>query len=101
MFETAADPVQLGLVSSLNRPGGNVTGVTQTNVEVSPKQLELLTNSTDTRYGVSSTQAITPLPRGHGKSIKTAARTLGLQLEMLNASSEAEIDRCLLQKYRQ
>ena len=42
VFETAADPVQLGLVSSLNRPGGNVTGVTQTNIEVSPKQLELL-----------------------------------------------------------
>jgi putative tryptophan/tyrosine transport system substrate-binding protein len=42
VFETAADPVKLGLVSRLNRPGGNVTGVTQTNVEVSPKQLELL-----------------------------------------------------------
>ncbi|HTM75136.1 MAG TPA: ABC transporter substrate binding protein, partial [Pseudolabrys sp.] len=40
VFEVGADPVQLGLVSNLNRPGGNVTGVTQTNVEMTPKRLQ-------------------------------------------------------------
>jgi putative ABC transport system substrate-binding protein len=41
VFTTAGDPVQLGLIASLSPPGGNVTGVTQLNVEVSPKRLEL------------------------------------------------------------
>ena len=42
VFETGADPVQLGLVPNLNHPGGNITGVTQTNQEVTPKRLQLL-----------------------------------------------------------
>jgi putative ABC transport system substrate-binding protein len=42
VFETGADPIRIGLVVSLSRPGGNVTGVTQTNAEITPKRLQLL-----------------------------------------------------------
>ena len=60
VFETAADPVQLGLVASLNRPGGNVTGVTQTNVEVAPKRVEILH---ELLPAASVFRAIAPWPR--------------------------------------
>jgi putative ABC transport system substrate-binding protein len=93
VFTTGSDPVQLGLVGSLNRPGGNVTGVTQLSLEVAPKQLELahalvpkatvvalLVNPRDPR-----TETVT-------RDLQAVAITLGLQLNVLRASTEAEID---------
>jgi len=94
VFETAANPVELGLVASLNRPGANVTGVTQTNAETTPKRLELLhellpsvrimallVNPTDP--GLSETET---------NSAQAAAQTLGLELHVLNAVSESDFD---------
>ena len=94
VFESGGDPVELGLVTSLNRPDGNLTGVTQTNVEVTPKRLELL-------HEVVPTVRIMALlvnPTDPGifevtvRDVQAAARTLGLELHVLNASSVGDFD---------
>jgi putative ABC transport system substrate-binding protein len=94
VFEMAADPLQLHVITSLSRPGGNVTGVTQTNVESAPKRLELLhellptarlmgllVNPTDPALAVSQT-----------KDFLSAAQTLGVELHVMNASTEGDLD---------
>ena len=91
VFTTAFDPVQLGLVASLNRPGGNVTGVTQTNVEMAPKRIQLLHELAPT----ASVMALLVNPANPAVSIKelqAAARALGLELHVLNASTERDFD---------
>jgi putative ABC transport system substrate-binding protein len=94
VFETAADPVQLGLVASLNRPGGNVTGVTQTNVEVGPKRLELLHEllpaARIVAFLVDPSDPV--VAEATAKQMQAAAGTLGLELRVLNASSESDFD---------
>jgi putative ABC transport system substrate-binding protein len=94
VFETGGDPIGLGLVASLNRPGGNVTGVTQTNVEVAPKRLELLHElvPTATAIALLVNPANPALAEPTTKELKAAARTLGLELHVLNASTEREFD---------
>src|SRR5438445_9667877 len=82
VFTTSSDPVQLGLVASLSRPGGNVTGVTQLNVEVAPKRLELLHELLPTATVVALLVNPTnpTLAEAITKDAQAAARTLGLQL---------------------
>jgi ABC-type uncharacterized transport system substrate-binding protein len=94
VFETASDPVRLGLVPSLNRPGGNVTGVTQTNVEVAPKRLELLHELVPTAsvMALLVNPANPSLAEANTKELQAAARTLGLELHVLNASTERDFD---------
>jgi putative ABC transport system substrate-binding protein len=94
VFETSSDPIQLGLVTSLNRPGGNVTGVTQSNVETAPKRLELLHEL------LPSTTVIALLVNPANPSISdpqvsgvlSAARTLKREVRVLNASNKSEFD---------
>lgn len=94
VFTTASDPVQLGLVPNLSRPGGNVTGVSQLNVEIGPKRLELahqlMPSATSLAFLVNptdSTRAETLL-----RDAQAAAVRLGLQFLVLRASTDAEID---------
>jgi putative ABC transport system substrate-binding protein len=94
VFETGTDPVQLGLVASLSRPGGNATGVTQLIVEVAPKRLELLHELVPTAraIGLLVNQANPALAQAQLRAIQSAADTLGLELQILNASSERDFD---------
>jgi putative ABC transport system substrate-binding protein len=93
VFQVGSDPVQLALVASLNRPGGNLTGVNSLNAELGPKQLELLHEIVPTATYI----ALLSNPTNPGnpnalRNLEAAARTLGLQLHVLHASSERDFD---------
>jgi len=94
VFTTADDPVRLGLVTSLNRPGGNVTGATQATVEVAPKQLQLLHELVPKArvMALLVNPAIPTLADSSTRALQAAARTLGLNLHVLNASTEGEFN---------
>ena len=93
VFSMAGDPVQIGLVASLSRPGGNLTGVTSLNVEVGPKRLELLhelvPKATIVAMLINPTN---PAAAADARKAQDAARTLGIQMHVLRASNESEID---------
>jgi putative tryptophan/tyrosine transport system substrate-binding protein len=89
VFATDADPVRPGRVASLNRPNGNVTGVTQLNVEVGPKRLQLAHElNPAARVIVLLLNPGNPLAQPILKDSQAAASILGLQLEVLHASKE-------------
>ena len=91
VFTTAGDPVQLGLVTSLGRPGGNVTGATQMNVEVAPKRLELLHEVLPTATNVGLlTNPTNPHAETVWKAVEAAARVVGIKLHVLHASHERD-----------
>jgi putative tryptophan/tyrosine transport system substrate-binding protein len=93
VFTTISDPVQMGLVASLNRPGGNVTGVTNLSAEVGPKLLELLREAVPTAKIIALlVNPTNPTAETLSKSLQTAARASGLQLHVLNASTEKELN---------
>ena len=94
VFTTASDPVQIGLVANMNRPGGNVTGISQLNASLGPKRLELahelMPAATDMALLVN------PNDPARAEKISTevaaAASHLGLKLHILRAGTEKDID---------
>ncbi|HLX15364.1 MAG TPA: ABC transporter substrate-binding protein [Bradyrhizobium sp.] len=93
VFETAGDPVQVGLVASLNRPGGNITGVTQLASELVSKRVGLLHDlipaASTIGFLVNPTD---PRAEAQTKQMREAAREFGLQVQILDASSVAAVD---------
>ena len=94
VFYGGADPVSMGLVASLSRPGGNVTGVTTLNVEIGAKRLEVLHELVPTATMIAGLVNPTNpvIAETETRDLQAAARTLGLTLHVLHASSEQEID---------
>jgi putative ABC transport system substrate-binding protein len=94
VFTTGGDPVEAGLVASLNRPGGNLTGVTNLGLEVAPKRLELLHELIPavTSMGLLVNPTDVAAAEANTKDLQAAARTLGLQLHVVRASTERELD---------
>jgi putative ABC transport system substrate-binding protein len=94
VFEMGADPIAMGLVASLNRPGGNLTGVSSLNVEVTPKRLEILHEAIPTGAVVAVLlNPTSPTADSQLKQLQDAARTLALQLYVLHASAEGDFDK--------
>src|SRR5215472_13386340 len=97
VFSNAADPVQIGLVASFNRPGGNITGFTELGADLGAKRLgllrELVPSATSIAILVNPTR---PGVDAQSAQAQEAARTLGLQLHILNASREPDFDAVFL-----
>jgi putative tryptophan/tyrosine transport system substrate-binding protein len=94
VFGVPDDPVKLGLVASLSRPGGNLTGINFYLVELATKRLELLRQLVPgaTRFAVLVNPANAAIAEATVRDVETAARAMGLQVQILYANTSREID---------
>jgi len=93
VFVTSGDPVALGFVSSLSRPGGNLTGATSLSLEMAPKLLELLHEIMPGATSFAGLIAAGSAAQTYAaRDLQKAARTLGVQIHILNASTEHDIE---------
>ena len=93
VFVTGVDPVGLGLVASLSRPGVNLTGVTTLGIELEPKRLELLHELIPAARTVGAlVNRMHPIAEAQSSELQAAARGLGLKLQILDASTERDFD---------
>jgi len=93
VIEVGADPIEMGLITSLSRPSGNITGISNLNLAVGPKKLQLLREvvPTATTIGLLLNPA-NPNSEIASKDMRAAARSLGVELDVRRASTEREID---------
>jgi putative tryptophan/tyrosine transport system substrate-binding protein len=92
-FLIAEDPVELGLVASLNRPGGNATGISSQNVELVAKRLGLLRELAPQATNIAALlNSSNPNARPVSKMLQAAAGTLGVQVNVLEVSTDSEIE---------
>jgi putative tryptophan/tyrosine transport system substrate-binding protein len=93
VFVSAGDPITFGLVASMNRPGGNVTGINMTTVELAPKRLALLHELIPPPTVIAMlANPTSPYFELETKDVMRSARTLGRQVKVLNAAMPQEID---------
>jgi putative ABC transport system substrate-binding protein len=93
VFEMGGDPIAVGLVSSLSRPGGNLTGVSSLSVEVSRKRLEFMGEMfSGTKLFAFAVNPASPTAESQLKNLQAAAASLGLELLVLKASMEGEFE---------
>ena len=101
VFANGSDPVQHGLVASLNRPGGNVTGVSFINSQLGPKRIQLLLQLNPK----TATIAVLVNPKNpnavDAKNFESAGRTVGVKVIILNASTEPELEEAFSQAVQQ
>jgi len=94
VFANGANPVEFGLVASLNRPGANLTGVTFLAMATIAKRLEVLRELVPTAMAIAYlANPNNQIAEGETKETETAAHSLGLRLHVLNASAEHDIDK--------
>jgi putative tryptophan/tyrosine transport system substrate-binding protein len=94
VFEMAGDPVQVGLVASLDRPGANATGVANLNIQITPKRLQLLHEVVPTArvMALLVNPANLTVAETQSREARSAAQALGIDLHVLNATTESDLD---------
>jgi len=93
VFVIGDDPIKIGVVASLNRPGGNLTGVTTLASEVGPKRLELVRELLPTATIIAVlVNPTNPNAQAQSRDLQAAAPALGVQLQVLHASTEGDLD---------
>jgi putative ABC transport system substrate-binding protein len=93
VFQTGGDPVDDGLVASMSRPGGNVTGVSRLSVALDPKRLELLHEAVPQATVIACLiNPTSPRAEVQIQQLQLSARSLGLKLEVVNANAERDLE---------